>query len=54
MRRRPTPLADGLSDWMRGEDSVEAEAASLIVAEFLARGLAYLVAQADGGKEVRR
>jgi hypothetical protein len=55
MRRRPTPLADGLTSWLRGEDSLDAEAASTLVAEWLARSLAKLVAEAEAAaKDVRR
>jgi hypothetical protein len=55
MRRRPEPLADGLSAWMRGEESVEAEGASQVAAECLARALAYLVAQDEANrKDIKR
>lgn len=53
MRRRPGPLADGLTEWIRGEDTVDAEAAAQVLAELAARGLAYLVALSEQ-KEVKR
>lgn len=36
-RTSPSAYADGLTDWLRGEDSAEAEAARLNLAETLIR-----------------
>jgi hypothetical protein len=54
MRRRPAALASGLTEWLRGEDTIEAEAASEMFGELVARAVDYLRAQADGGKDVKR
>jgi hypothetical protein len=54
MRRRPAALALGLTEWHRGEDTIESEAASEMIGELVARAVDYLRAQADGGKDVKR
>jgi hypothetical protein len=52
LRSRPALLADGLTDWLRGLDTIDGEASSQILSEFFVRGLMWLRAQED--KDVRR
>lgn len=42
MRLRPYMMAEGLTAWARGEDSVDGDAASELFSEFVLRALAYL------------
>lgn len=44
-RSNPSAFADGLSAWMRGEDSPDAEAAARLAGEVLLRARAWLEAQ---------
>jgi hypothetical protein len=51
MRLRPAPLADGITEWLRGDDTVDAEAASQILAELAVRGLLYLRALDEANRK---
>ena len=46
MRSNPSEFADGLTEWLAREESLRAEAASIVFAEVLLMGRAWIEAQA--------
>lgn len=48
-RKDASALGEGLGAWLRGEDSYEAEAAGVVVAETVLHARAWLKAQFKGG-----
>lgn len=51
MAPRPEVLADGMTAWLHGEETEEAEAASRVLAELASRGLLYLRAIEEAAKK---